>query len=207
MTEARNELIQPIVLLVDRDAPAAELDGILAVATASVAAYREDIANGGDLTGWDEWLSGPFAKSVRRADKKTFGKVQAAFQATHRSVGTAEALGFRPVPATAMPKTLARLQVSGTTLPVGVPSPAPAGGPGILLNSDLGMSTGKAAAQAAHALFAWYLHHQQDTSEAGVRYATRDEIEATRAAHPTAVVIEDAGRTEIEPGSLTAICF
>lgn len=201
------EFIQPIVLLVDREEPAPELDGILAVAIASVAAYRHDIDRGPDMGPWNEWLVGAFAKTVRRADRKSFSRVRDEFEGTQVSVGTAEALAFAPLRAHDMPKQLAKLQVSGTKLPAGIPSPATGGGPSILLNSDLGMSTGKAAAQAAHALFAWHLLSGGETSAATVRYVTRDEIDAARAAHPAAVAIEDAGRTEIAPGSLTAVCF
>lgn len=212
ITDRAAELVQPIVLLVDRDTPAAEVDGVTAVALAAVAAYRADLAAGTDLSDWDAWLSGPFAKSVRRADRKTFDKVDAEFAGTHAHivVGTAEALAFRPVPANELPRTLSRLQVAGTTLPAR-PSEQDAVRPyavTVALDASLGMSTGKAAAQAAHALLLWVLAHDPALPPVcTVLFEDTATIDALVAAHPDAVTIEDAGRTEIEPGSRTAIAF
>ena len=73
------------------------------------------------------------------------------------------------------------------------------------------MSTGKSAAQAAHALFAWVLESKPAVVEAwvaggfplGVAVLPAKEFRkgARKSAGP---VIQDAGRTEIEPGSTTA---
>jgi hypothetical protein len=159
---------------------------------------------------WQPWAAGAFAKSVRRADAKMFQKVLTAFP-DHAlvQVGEARAVGLPPMPADALPKLLAKLQVSGTELPDGEPlPPQPLT---IVLNESLGMSTGKAAAQAAHALFAWLVeaeHSVVDAWEAagfpvGISAlpAAKFRRGAGRAAGP---VIQDAGRTEIEPGSTTA---
>jgi hypothetical protein len=73
------------------------------------------------------------------------------------------------IPATyeQMPKAIKRLQVSGTDLrdaPRHGPGSA-AGTPVIVLNGELGMSTGKSAAQVARVLFAWQLNRGSDDAE------------------------------------------
>ena len=81
----------------------------------------------------------------------------------------------------------------------------------IVLNGSLDMSTGKAAAQGAHALFAWLLESEPALIErwmdAGCPVAVSElgaDAFAAAAATATGPVIRDAGRTEIEPGSPTA---
>lgn len=200
------ELIQPIILLVDREEPASEAHGIAAAALASVQAFLRDPEN----PGWRPWAAAAFGKTVRRADAKMFAKVLAAFpDHALAEVGEGRAAGLAPMPAAALPKLLAKLQVSGTQLPDGEPLPEAA--VTIVLNGSLEMSTGKAAAQAAHALFAWVLETKPAAVEAwvaagfplGVLELPAKEFRkgSRKSAGP---VIQDAGRTEIEPGSTTA---
>lgn len=200
------ELVQPIILFVDREDPASEAHGIAAAALASVQAYLRDPEN----PDWQMWADGAFAKSVRRADAKMFSKVIAAFpDHVLAEVGEGRAAGLPPMPADELPKLLAKLQVSGTQLPKG--GPLPPQPLTIVLNGSLEMSTGKAAAQAAHALFAWVLESKPALVEAwmangfplGVMELPAKEFRkgARKSSGP---VIQDAGRTEIEPGSTTA---
>jgi peptidyl-tRNA hydrolase len=210
-----DERVQPIVLLVDKADPAAELDAIRAVAVASVSMYArdhdDDDDDDGAGTAWREWLAGPFAKSVRRADRKTFERIvgeATPSESTITKFGRAEAIAFRPMIAMALPKSLSRLQVAGTQLPASATEGGASDGPVVYLNSELEMSTGKAAAQAAHALFQWFLNtdsaiaaHDIDCDVqliAGARFA-----EMLSGLAPNSF-ITDAGRTEIEPGSVTA---
>lgn len=202
----RRELVQPIVLLVDRVEPAGRDEGIAAAALASVQAYLQ----APDHPGWAPWAAGAFAKSVRRADARMFAKVEEAFPGhALAAVGAARAVGLPPMPADALPKLLARLQVSGTQLPDGPPLAPRA--LTIVLNGSLAMSTGKAAAQAAHALFAWLLDAGRPAVDAWaaagfpvgvVHLPARDFRKGARKA--SGPLIHDAGRTEIEPGSATA---
>lgn len=203
-------LVQVIVLLVDRGSPAPEPDGIAAVALASVLARAADPFN----PAWERWLSGPVTKSVRRADARTYAKTASAhpeaIEATH---GRAAAMALPPLSMDVLPKTLARLQVSGTQLPAGTAEPVSGGMPAIVLNQDLEMSTGKAAAQAAHALFAWVLELGPERSadwlqtgqELSVRWSGEAELLACAAAAGSGPLIRDAGHTEIAPGSATAL--
>lgn len=203
---AQGELVQPIVLLVDREEPAAEDLGIAAAALASAQALLADPEN----PQWRQWAAGAFAKSVRRADAKTFAKVLRQFpEHVLVEIGAAQAAAFSPMPADDLPKLLAKLQVSGTQLPPGGPQTVQP--LQIVMNHSLGMSTGKSAAQAAHALFAWVIEAKpvsvQAWAEAGfpvgvARLDGKDFRKASKKAK--APVIHDAGRTEIDPGSATA---
>ncbi|QCY48098.1 MULTISPECIES: aminoacyl-tRNA hydrolase [Glutamicibacter] len=201
-----SELIQPIILLVDKEDPAGEDEAIAAVALASIAAFLQDPVN----PAWQPWAHGAFGKSVRRANPKAFAKVRQEFpEHALIEIGGAQAAGLAPVPADDMPKILAKLQVSGTQLPQ---SGGVLGGQVVIvLDASLEMSTGKASAQAAHALFAWLLEADEDIVQQwiadgatlGVRQLSRDDFTASmELAHGP--VIHDAGRTEIEPGSATA---
>lgn len=213
-----DSLVQPIVLLVDKTSPASNLDGIRAAAVASVIRFATHTSPD---EAWDEWLDGPFTKSVRRADAKTFHKLAAAHTSplgghptNAVSFGTAQALAFAPSTYADMPKALTRLQVSGTTLPDTEPvdGTAASGAPEIVLNAGLAMSTGKAAAQAAHALFAWFLDQADNGRDTWllngcpltVGFEETDPFIARAATAVQASLIVDNGLTEIDPGSPTA---
>ena len=204
--EPTGELVQPIILLVDREEPCAEDEGIAAAALASVNALLANPRH----PYWRPWAQGAFAKSVRRADAKMFAKVAGEFpEHVLAKVGSAQAMGFAPMQADSLPKRLAKLQVSGTTLPPGEPMESTT--VRIALHDSLGMSTGKAAAQAAHALFAWVL--EGNPAELDAWRASGCPLSIQRldsaafrknARTASGPVIHDAGRTEITPGSATA---
>ncbi|MDO5743830.1 MAG: peptidyl-tRNA hydrolase [Micrococcaceae bacterium] len=206
LPEPTGELVQPIILLVDREEPCSEDAGIAVAALASVKALLAHPRH----PYWRIWAQGAFAKSVRRADSKMFAKVALEFPDHELArIGTAKALGFAPMQADSLPKRLAKLQVSGTVLPPG--EPMEPSSVSIVLDGSLGMSTGKAAAQAAHALFAWVLEGKPEDLDAwraaGCPLSVeRLESKAFRKNARTAdgPVIRDAGRTEITPGSATA---
>ncbi|WP_102158798.1 peptidyl-tRNA hydrolase [Zhihengliuella halotolerans] len=218
--ESTAELMQQIVLLVDKEDPAPEGDGLAAVALASVNAFLADPLH----PSWRAWSGGPVGKSVRRADAKTFDKIVEAFADEFGGVegdaGRGLAIGFRPHPKGEIPKKIAKLQVSGTTLPReeapvhGAGTAEPADAVVLVLNDSLGMSTGKAAAQSAHALFAWLLQAiRRDPGRVDawlaaeqpvtVRFADAADF-ARLARSASGPRIQDAGRTEIAPGSATA---
>lgn len=259
--------MQQIVLLVDKESPALEAEGLAAAALASVNAYLA----APDLPAWRTWAAGHFGKSVRRADARTYPKIVTAFAEELGGVegecGAGRAIAFAPLPKDGAPKKLAKLQVSGTALPrtgaersewlaavaeaaggaetgtttapvadaaaapdaVASQGEAPlgasptageasaAGDPAavvLVVNDELGMSTGKAAAQSAHALFAWLLEAIRSdiervdawlAAEQPVRVVFAEQGEFARLSRKaTGPLIRDAGRTEITPGSTTA---
>lgn len=203
------ELVQPIILRIDKEDPSNEDEALSAVARAAVISYL----NSPEDQNWGVWAQQAFAKSVRRANPKMFAKVLDMFpNAMVSEVGKAQAVGLPPMLANNLPKLIAKLQVSGTQLPAGgevLRSPI-----SIAVNDSLEMSTGKAAAQSAHALFAWLTyadavqieHWLSQKAPVGIKHLDRAEFLklSDEAAGP---VIQDAGRTEIEPGSMTAFVF
>ena len=203
------ELVQPIVLL----RSGCHEDAVRCAAEVSLRAYLA----APDRPEWQEWLSGIFTKTVRRAKATEYEKARVEGALAEVRHGEAAALGFAPFPAHALPRALARLQVSGTDLERSGWDRAPEDAHCVVaLNESLGMSTGKAAAQAAHALWAVWLQMGGRNQE---RWATdnlafrligvpAEEMGLERLLgidHAVHVAIHDAGLTEVEPGSLTAV--
>ena len=203
------ELVQPIILRIDKEDPSSEDEGLSAVARASVIAYLSDPHR----EEWGIWAGQAFAKSVRRANPKMFDKVRGLYpEAMLSQVGTAQAVALPPMDKDQLPKLIAKLQVSGTELPAG--GAGLAAQVNIIINQSLGMSTGKAAAQSAHALFAWLLQADPQFVESwlraqapvGIKHLPRERFDAL-SQQASGPVIADAGRTEIEPGSTTAFVW
>ncbi|WAP51622.1 aminoacyl-tRNA hydrolase [Arthrobacter sp. ATA002] len=204
-----SDTVQPIVLLVDKEDPASHYDAVAAAAAASVSAYARRDSDGP----WENWVFGRFTKTVRRAGPKAFAKLAAHAPSGTAVVGRAQAVAFEPVTYEDMPKAVRALQVSGTQLPDGGgPAPARPDAPVVVVNRDLKMSTGKAGAQAAHALLAWYLtlpdRERNAWSTRGcpvsVRSAAGTDFQALAAADGAGPLIVDAGLTEIAPNTATA---
>lgn len=195
--------VQPIVVCVDENTT--HEDTVVAAMLASVGAWRADLASETPDPAWDAWFAGAFTKVVRRAKPAVFRKLTGG----HLTMfGTAGALAFTPMPAGTLPKELSRLQVSGTELHR---SCSPFNGSGVvtvIVNKSLGLTTGKTCAQAAHALLGFALTHP-DVDVTGVSFAEvpEDRFVKIAAIHSDATVIVDAGRTETEPGTATAIAF
>ncbi|MDF2498280.1 peptidyl-tRNA hydrolase [Arthrobacter koreensis] len=202
-----SDTVQPILLRVDKEDPAAHTDAVAAAAVACVLAFARRESD----EQWADWMAGRFTKTVRRAGPKPFAKLTADAPSGTVVVGKAAAAAFEPQRYEDMPRALRSLQVSGTQLPAGAPVAARPGSPLIVLNQELKMSTGKAAAQAAHALLAWYLElgpeeaaafaANPDAAATEVPAARFGELRLGRGAGP---LIVDAGLTEIDPGSATA---
>lgn len=198
-------LLQPIVV---RRTGTHE-DMVVAAARASVAAWLADPDN----PAWTPWLAGSFGKSVRRARPVEVEKAR-EFMLSSVKVGDAEAFAGLPVSRTDMPAPIAKLQVSGTDAErVGWSDLHTPEGPHLLVNADAGMTTGKTCAQVAHGVFGWAL--RQDAAvlagwaEAGLPFTvTEADQSAFDAARLGAlVVIEDAGHTEVDPGTATVLAL
>lgn len=207
-------LVQPIVLLIDKDAPPVHLDAVKAAASASVDALAEDCWNAPDGDRpevWQQWLSGPFTKTVRRANPKQWAKLPAP--TGEAACGTARAVAYRPAAYDALDKAISRLQVSGTDLVPMAEEPLLLHAPVLVINASLGMTTGKASAQAAHALMAYWLKLDRETdrtwaasgSPFSVIELDADRFTVAAASAVKGTLIRDNGLTEIAPGSATAM--
>jgi len=199
-------LVMPLVL----SKSGSHQEAISAVALAALEAYR---SSSEDNAIWDKWLNeGDGGKTVRRANDKDFAKAASRTDVlASTKVGEAKALAFTPVPYTEMDSAIRRLQVGGTEFERRERFHDP-DALTIVLNADLGMSTGKSAAQAAHALLAWWdlasPRDRDDWVEGGhrvnvVEVASSIFQRLSLSLTPDAI-IHDAGHTEIESGSMTA---
>ncbi|WP_280268401.1 peptidyl-tRNA hydrolase [Nocardia wallacei] len=130
-------------------------------------------------------------------------------------VGGAQARALVPGPVGDIDPRIRKLQIGGTDLEHDDPGPADPELPVLWVNSTLGMTVGKAAAQVGHAsmllagalpveqAFAWSLR--------GFRCAVRDASPqrwpglCERVRQGTATAVRDAGFTEVAPGSITVI--
>ena len=215
-------LVQTIVVK-----PSTHFDTIAAAALASgVSLAHADLTN----ENWATWLSGSFTKSVRRVKRPVeLERIRLlGFPRAEVTVNDAVALAFVPAPYASSPREISRLQVSGLDL---AHAAAISAGrfrkpgtftPHIEINADVSMSTGKTAAQVAHALGAWLLAQPvsvrlawasnpglvidqvsfADGAQSGTAAGTAQSA-AQSAADDSIITIVDHGLTEIAPGTAT----
>jgi peptidyl-tRNA hydrolase len=207
------QFVLPLVVRIERAAPPARTDA-LETAARAVLVMLADERSAGDGE-WAEamrdWQDARIRKVVRRARGAEWRRAEALPGITVTGKA-AEVRVFPPVPLDGWPKDLARLQVSGTDLddpetPVGADLSAPV----LWMNPDLGMSAGKAMAQAGHgAQLAWWELPDEERAawrDAGFPLAVRTpEPERWRELVGTGLpLVRDAGFTEIAPGSCTVV--
>jgi peptidyl-tRNA hydrolase len=207
------EHVLTLVIRVEKNARPEQTDALEAAATAVLAILADERS-----TGEGEWAAAMTAwqdhrirKVVRRARGAEWRRADAlpGITVTH---GTAELRVFPPVPLDDVPKDLTKLQVAGTDFdqpePPAVPHP---GVPVIWINPTLQMSSGKTMAQVGHgAHLAWLAlpdAARKDWAAANFPLAVRKANPAhwAQLLQTDFPVIQDAGFTEIEPGSRTVI--
>ncbi len=202
-------LVQAIAVM-----PAGHLDTCAAVATASaLAMLRADPDN----PAWTAWLAGRFTKSVRRISRPSqWDRLMQAVESlrletTVSSSGEAIAMAFAPMTYEDMPRELRSLQVSGLDrerTPRSEPTPradpiAHLIVPDVRLAPSAAMTTGKAAAQAAHAVCLWALTSPEEIVQ---RWMLRPVVKIDERAEDrdSVLSVRDAGLTEVAPGTVTA---
>ncbi|MQA62851.1 MAG: peptidyl-tRNA hydrolase [Actinophytocola sp.] len=212
----------PIILRIERDVPPARTALLEAAAAASIAVCLDPrSAPGGE---WHDdvgaWIAGRIRKVARRA-RGAHWQAVADLPGITVEVAGAEARALLPWPVAELPKVVSRLQISGSELPADEPGPVPAGAPVLLLNPDVPMTTGKAAAQVGHAtmILASVLEPdrlKQWAAEAyrcAVRTPSPDLWRAMLPGNDPAgawrdrriVAVRDAGFTEVAPGTITVL--
>ena len=203
------ELVLPFVLRLERATPPTRTDaleaaarGVLLMLTADRPEWRAAIA---------AWDGSRIRKVVRRARGAEWRRALTVdgLDVTQRS---AELRVYPPIPVDSWPPELARLQVGGTELADPEPAPvADRGTPLVLLSPHVDMTAGKAMAQAAHAAqLGWRSlppGSRAAWQAAGFPLAVRDATPAkwAEAIAAGAPVVHDAGFTEVEPNSQTAL--
>lgn len=183
-------LVQPIVVR----ACGAHEDAVLAAARASRSAWTPETS-----AVFAEWLSGQHTKTVRRAKPAQFDRLVARFGVDAVRVGDAAAFALVPSAYEDFDAGVARLQVSGLVLPRAGDRPVDLGGAVLVVNSSLGMTTGKEAAQVAHG--AW----SAGTSDVSV--VRCDAAAFARAAERADSVVVDSGLTELDGPTPTVAVF
>ncbi len=194
------DLVQPI--LVPRSGSHEHI--VAAVGTASLLAYLTDP---GDPR-WNRWLQSAPAKTVRRVKGQShITQVRQWAQ----EVGAAHAhicgvLALAPLSYDEMPKRVRGSQVNGIDYPRVGSSECKPSGAGIEVLTLVSLSTGKAAAQVAHAVWGWHRTDPQWEPAAGFHLSFVTPAELGEAAQSRAgVTVYDAGFTEVDPGTLTAV--
>lgn len=164
------------------------------------------------LTGWYDHL---IRKIARRGRNKQWEDVQRLPGVT-ADVNGAQARAFVPSPVSDVPRDLGKLQIKGTELEKDPRSSAPVDPTRALiaLNADLEMSTGKAAAQVGHGSMllaaAMSLAQVQVWAQTGFELQVRElpgEQFRELAAREGAVLVRDAGFTEVAPDSVTVVAL
>ena len=194
---------------------------ILAAAARAVARFCLDarVAPGGE---WNEaytaWVDSQMRKVARRARGSHWSATE-NLPGVEAREGEAAARVFVPEPLDAVDPLIQRLQVGGTDAPADTPEGRALASSAVILlvDGELEMSAGKAAAQAGHAIMlllavcdeARVSRWIEDGMPIVARRAGREDwaraLAAVDAGKPGYAGVRDAGYTEVAPGSLTVI--
>ncbi|MET9551579.1 aminoacyl-tRNA hydrolase [Streptomyces sp. NPDC006645] len=231
------QFVLPLVVRIEKAAPPTRTDALEAAARAVLVMLADERSTGeGEWArAMRDWQDARIRKVVRRARGAEWRKAsqlpgitvtspetpvreetdvaaQEAPQEAPQAAPYAEVRVFPPIPLDGWPKELAKLQVSGTDLDDPEPPPAAdLAGPVLWLSPDVGMSAGKAMAQAGHgAQLAWWELSETDRKAwqaAGFPLSVRtpDAARWRRLTGSGLPLVRDAGFTEIAPGSSTVV--
>lgn len=152
---------------------------------------------------WDEWLATDYRKSVRALKRSQDADADPIVSIVCHS-GTLSAAATLPTRKEALTPALKRTQVTGWDHKVDhltseSPLSAVSGASTLLINDSLGMSTGKMAAQAAHAVMLFFIAERVVPTFSII--LTSEEI----LKEADGYTVTDNGLTEIPAGSLTAV--
>ncbi|MGW4535615.1 aminoacyl-tRNA hydrolase [Nocardia sp. NPDC004340] len=205
-----------MVLHIPKNDPPARSALLAAAASAAVAVCLDErVGPDGE---WEEryltWKRSRIRKVARRARGAQWLAAQEVDGVTV-DFGGAQARALVPGPVGDVDPRIRRLQISGTELPEEADIAIDPECPVLWVDSELGMTVGKAAAQVGHAsmLLAGALSVRQAYAWAATGFrCTVAEADPghwaelrQRVARGDAVAVRDAGFTEVAPGSMTVI--
>lgn len=211
------EQVLTLVVRVEKNGRPGQTDALETAARAVLAILADErsVGEGEWAAAMTAWQDDRIRKIVKRARGAEWRRAEALPGITVLGRGDgapAEVRVFPPVPVDDVPVDLAKLQVSGTDFedPEELLALEP-GVPVLWVNPGLEMSSGKAMAQCGHAAhLAWWALSAQGRKE----WEASDFALAVRTASPAQwqelltsglPVVQDAGFTEVAPGSRTVI--
>ncbi|RMI35405.1 peptidyl-tRNA hydrolase [Nocardia stercoris] len=205
-----------VVLHIPKTEPPARSELLAAAAAAAVALCLDERVGAGGP--WEQAYLGWHRSRIRKVTRRARGAQWLAateLDGVTVEFGNAAAHALVPGPVGALDPRIKKLQIGGTELESDTPGPVDPSLPVLWVDSALGMTVGKAAAQVGHAsmLLAGALPVEQAYAwaRAGFRCAVRDadprQWAALRALVEAgaATAVRDAGFTEVAPGSTTVI--
>ena len=205
------EWVLPLVLRLERDTPPRRTDALEAAALAVLHMLTTDEPEW--LEAVRAWDGSRIRKVVRRARGADWRRARALPGVTIAR-RTARVRVYPPIPVDGWPPELARLQVSGTELADPKPLYEPKlGQPYIYVNPDVPMTAGKAMAQVGHAAhLGWRAMGERPSARFGwqlngfpLSVRTPRNSRLWNYAMQVGVVVRDAGFTEVEPDTPTAV--
>ncbi|MFD2421095.1 peptidyl-tRNA hydrolase [Amycolatopsis pigmentata] len=212
----------PVVLRMEKAEPPRRTPLLEAAAAAALAVCLDERAlPGGE---WHDavraWVDGRIRKIARRARGAHWQAAQ-EFPGVTVTVDGAQVRALVPGRIAELPKEIARLQISGSDLPSDEPGPAPDDLPALLLNPEVAMTVGKAAAQVGHGtmLLASLLSpvELEAWGRSGYACSVRTpSVAQWKQLHPgddpagawrsrRVIAVRDAGFTEVDPGTVTVL--
>lgn len=208
------ELVLPLVVRIERDAPPTRTDALEGAAIAVLTMLTTDEPDW--LEAVRSWDGGRIRKVVRRARGAEWRRA-AALPGVTITRRTATVRAYPPIPLDGWPPDLAKLQVGGTELADPRPRYDPVvGQPYIYVNPHVAMTAGKAMAQVGHAAhLGWRAMGHRPSGRFGWQLAgfpltvrtPRNNV-LWRRAMEVGAVVHDAGFTEVAPDTPTAVfCF
>jgi len=204
-----------LVVHVDRAAPPARTAVCEAAARAVVTLLHDPRADEGWAPAITRWTDGAIRKHVRRATRQAAWDRAAALPGVTVEHAGARVRAFVPCATDAIPRDVARLQLTGTELddphPVAHADPVVDGPVVVSLSTGACMPAGKAAAAAGHAaqLAALRMPAGRLTRWAADGFPVvvehPDVARWHRLAATAPVRVVDAGLTVVAPGTTTAL--